>query len=111
MLPLSQSVFHILLALADGEKHGYGIMLEIEERTDGQVKLGPGTLYGAIKRLLTQGLIEEAGDFTDPESRRRTQTLLSAHGLWAARHPCRGVQTLEDLVKQAQMKRMLPQQN
>ncbi len=110
MLPLSQSVFHILLALADGEKHGYGIMLEIEERTDGQVRVGPGTLYGAIKRLLAQGLIEEAGDFTDPEfeDERRRYYRLTDFGLRVTQaEACR----LEDLVRQAQMKRMLPQQN
>ena len=50
-LPLTPVVLNVLLALADGERHGYGIMLEVRERTGGRVRLGPGTLYGAIKRL------------------------------------------------------------
>jgi DNA-binding PadR family transcriptional regulator len=58
-LPLTPAVFHILLALSDGERHGYGIMQEIAWRTDGQVRMGPGTLYGSIKRMLADGLIEE----------------------------------------------------
>jgi DNA-binding PadR family transcriptional regulator len=57
--PLTSAQFHILLTLADGEKHGYGIMLEIESRTSGAVELGPGTLYRSIKQLLARGLIEE----------------------------------------------------
>ena len=56
MLPLTPAVFNILLALADGEKHGYGIMLEVDANTNGQVKMGPGTLYGSIKRMLAAGL-------------------------------------------------------
>jgi DNA-binding PadR family transcriptional regulator len=66
-LPLSPAVFNILLALADGEKHGYGIMLEVEANTDGQVNMGPGTLYGSIKRMLKAGLIEESDERPDPE--------------------------------------------
>ena len=50
LLPLTPAVFNILLALADGDKHGYGIMLEVEVNTKGQVLMGPGTLYGSIKR-------------------------------------------------------------
>jgi DNA-binding PadR family transcriptional regulator len=67
LLPLTPAVFHILLALADGNKHGYGIMREISERTGGQMRVGPGTLYGSIKRMLEQGLIEEAEERPDPE--------------------------------------------
>jgi DNA-binding PadR family transcriptional regulator len=58
--PLSQPVLHILLALADGERHGYAIKQEVERRTDGLIRLGPSTLYEAIQRLLDAGLIEEA---------------------------------------------------
>ena len=65
--PLTPAVFHILLALADGDKHGYGIMREVSDRTDGQMRMGPGTLYGSIKRMLEQGLIEEAEERPDPE--------------------------------------------
>jgi len=73
-LPLTPAVFHILLALADGEKHGYAIMQEIEGMTGGSVQMGPGTLYGSIKRMLAAGLIEESDDRPDPtldDERRR----------------------------------------
>lgn len=61
-LPLTPAVFHILLALADRERHGLGVMSDVEERTDGAVILGPGTLYGTIKRILDAGLIEESDE-------------------------------------------------
>ena len=67
VLPLTTAVLHILLALADGERHGYGIMKEVEERTGGGTRLGPGTLYGSIKRMLADGLIEESEERPDPE--------------------------------------------
>jgi len=67
LLPLTPAVFNILLALADGEKHGYGIMLEVETNTNGQVIMGPGTLYGSIKRMLKAELIEESDERADPE--------------------------------------------
>jgi DNA-binding PadR family transcriptional regulator len=73
-LPLSASDFHILLCLAEGEAHGYAIMREVAERTSGRTRVGPGTLYGAIKRMLAEGLISEVGDRTDPrldQERRR----------------------------------------
>jgi len=65
--PLTPAVFNILLSLADGEKHGYGIMLEVEANTNGQVIMGPGTLYGSIKRMLKADLIEESDERDDPE--------------------------------------------
>lgn len=67
-LPLTPAVFHILLALADRERHGLGIMSEVEERTGGAVVLGPGTLYGTIKRILDAGLIKESADRPDAAS-------------------------------------------
>lgn len=66
-LPLTPAVFNILLALADGEKHGYAIMLEVEANTGGQVKMGPGTLYGSLKRLLAAGLVAESAERPDPD--------------------------------------------
>ena len=72
--PLTPAVFHILLAIADGERHGYGIMQEVSARTGGKVILGPGTLYGTINRMLEAGLIEESGERSDPalnDERRR----------------------------------------
>lgn len=73
-LPLSPAVFHILLALAGGERHGYDIMREVETITDGNMQMGPGTLYGSIKRMLRDGLIVETDERPDPaldDSRRR----------------------------------------
>jgi hypothetical protein len=59
---LTTPVFHILLALADQERHGYAIMQDVAQQTDGALRLGPGTLYGCIKRMLAAGLITESGD-------------------------------------------------
>jgi DNA-binding PadR family transcriptional regulator len=73
-LPLTPAAFHILLSLAGGERHGYGIMQEVSASTEGQMRLGPGTLYRSIKQLLEVGLITEAGQRTDPalsDERRR----------------------------------------
>jgi len=68
LIPLSPQVFHILLALADGERHGYAIMQEAESRSGGLVRLGPGTLYGAIRRLLDQGVVEESEERPAPDA-------------------------------------------
>jgi len=65
-LPLPTASLYILLALRDGEKHGYAIMSETEELSGGAVKLGPGTLYGSIKRLVEDGLIQESDTRPDP---------------------------------------------
>jgi DNA-binding PadR family transcriptional regulator len=73
-LPLTPPTFHILMALAQGDKHGYGIILDVEERTDGRFRLGPGTLYGSIKRMLAAGWIAELKERPDPaldDERRR----------------------------------------
>ncbi len=64
-LPLAPATFQILLALVDGERHGYAIMKEVATRSGGTVRLGPGTLYGALKRLLEAGLVEEGGERAD----------------------------------------------
>jgi DNA-binding PadR family transcriptional regulator len=66
-LPLTPAIAHILLALADRDRHGYGIMQEVERITDGAVRMGPGTLYGTIKRMIAGGLIDEADERPDPE--------------------------------------------
>jgi DNA-binding PadR family transcriptional regulator len=104
--PLTPAVFHILLALADGEKHGYSIMKDVENQTNGKIKMGPGTLYGSIKRMLASGLIEEADERPDPtldDQRRRYyrlsnigQKVLSAES-----------QRLEQAVNIARQKRVL----
>ena len=80
--PLTPAVFHILLALADGDKHGYAIMKDVESQTAGRIKLGAGTLYGTIKRLLAAGLIMEIDERADPEldDERRRYYRLTANG-------------------------------
>lgn len=67
-LPLPTAVFHILVALADRDRHGYSIMQDVDTRTDGRVRLSAGTLYSAIRRMLEQGLIDELRDSPDPDS-------------------------------------------
>jgi len=74
LLPLKTNWFYILLALASGEQHGYGIMQQVLERTDHKVRLWPATLYGTLKRLIEAGLIEESDERPAPElddARRR----------------------------------------
>src|SRR5438105_5003603 len=74
MLPLSPAVFNILLALADGERHGYSIMQEIAAQTQGKLRIGPTTLYRSIKHMLEDGLIVESDERPDPaldDERRR----------------------------------------
>lgn len=107
LLPLSPAIFHILLALADCDRHGYGIMQEVEARTEGRVSLGPGTLYGAIKRLLNQGIIEETDERTDPalNDERRRYYRLTEFGQKVLQADA---ERLARLVKQAQSKQLLP---
>lgn len=66
-LPLTPAVFHILLVLSGGERHGYGIMKQVEADSQGQVTMGPGTLYGSLKRMLEAGLVKESDKRVDPE--------------------------------------------
>jgi len=98
LLPLTPAVLHILLALADGRRnadqdgvgrHGYAVAQEVEEMTDGQIRMGPGTLYGSIQRMLTSGLIEEvarpksmarAPGSGDEDERRRYYRLTALGG-------------------------------
>jgi DNA-binding PadR family transcriptional regulator len=74
LLPLAPAVFHILLSLSEGERHGYALKREIARRTEGKLNLGPGVLYGSIHKLLEQGLIEESEErpeaHLDDERRR-----------------------------------------
>ncbi|HZC06215.1 MAG TPA: PadR family transcriptional regulator [Ktedonobacterales bacterium] len=81
-LPLSPAEFHIMLALATGERHGYAIMREVAEQTGGQMRLGPGTLYGSIRRMLSDGVIEESEARPDPsaDDERRRYYRLTAYG-------------------------------
>ena len=70
-LPLTPPVFHVLVALADGDKHGYAILKEVVDRTGGKVQLSSGTLYAIIKRLLQDGLIDEIDERPDHGDERR----------------------------------------
>ena len=67
LLPLTPPVFHILLALSEGERHGYAIMQEVAADTGGSLQLGPGTLYGCLKRMLSARLVEESDERPDPD--------------------------------------------
>jgi len=64
--PLTPAVFHILLALSSGERHGYGIMKQVEKDSQGKVSMGAGTLYGSLKRMLDSGLVKESDKRIDP---------------------------------------------
>jgi|SRR5690349_23266202 DNA-binding PadR family transcriptional regulator len=75
LLPLTPAMFHVLVALADGETHGYAIMKDVEELTGGGVRLSTGTLYGIIKRLLADGLIRESYGAQRGDDRRRAYAL------------------------------------
>ena len=106
LLPLTPAVFHILLALADGEKHGYGIMQEVTVITSGEIKMGPGTLYGTIKRMLASGLIIETDERPDPalDDQRRRYYKLTAFGEQVVAAEAR---RLQNLVGVAQTKQLL----
>jgi DNA-binding PadR family transcriptional regulator len=82
ILPLTPAVFHILLALADKERHGYAIMQEVAANSRGQIQMGPGTLYGSIKRMLAAGMIEESDERPDPQldDERRRYYRLTDYG-------------------------------
>ncbi len=82
LTPLSPAVFHILLSLGEGERHGYALKREISLRTGGRLKLGPGVLYGSINKMLELGLIEESDDRPDPhlDDERRRYYRITAYG-------------------------------
>ena len=108
-LPLTPAFFNILLVLADGEKHGYAIMQEVITHTGGKLRLGPGTLYGAIKRLLEDDLIKESAERPDPDhddERRRYYRLTEFGQRVAAAEAAR----LQELVQLARDRRLLPDQ-
>jgi DNA-binding PadR family transcriptional regulator len=101
LLPLTPALFHVLLALVDGEKHGYAVLKDVAQRTGGQVQLGTGTLYGIVKRLLADGLIREsAAGSTD----RRRAYRLTAFGRKVA---LAEAERHRDLVNLAPLQRLL----
>jgi DNA-binding PadR family transcriptional regulator len=107
-LPLTPATFQILLALVDGERHGYAIMREVADQPEGTggVRLGPGTLYGSLKRLLEAGLVEEGAERTDPElgDERRRYYRITKSGLSVARAEAR---RLAGLVRAARHKKLI----
>jgi DNA-binding PadR family transcriptional regulator len=106
LLPLTPAVFQILLALSSGERHGYVIMREVEASTQGQLRVGPGTLYRSIKQMLAQGLIAEAEERPDPalDDERRRYYRLTDFGQRVAAAEAR---RLARLVAQASEKHLL----
>lgn len=108
LLPLTPAVFHILLALANGERHGYGIMQEIAATTDGQIRIGPGTLYRSIKQMLAAGMIEESDERPDPtlDDERRRYYRLTGFGRRVAQAEA---VRLARLVREAEARRLLPE--
>ncbi len=105
-LPMTPAVYQILLSLADGERHGYGIMQEVDGRTEGEVRLGPGTLYRSIKRMRKAGLIEGTDDplaSGEDDDRRRFYRVTETGRVLLARE----AQRLARLVAQAQTKNVI----
>ena len=80
LTPLTPAVFYILFSLATGEKHGYEIMKQVKQDTQGKITMGNGTLYGSMKRMLAAGLIEDAGERIDPDKERRKYYRLTERG-------------------------------
>jgi DNA-binding PadR family transcriptional regulator len=80
LLPLSPAVLHILLALSAEDRHGYGIMREVERQSEGQYKLGPGTLYDNLQRLMDRGLVKEIRKSSTNEDPRRRYYRLTGVG-------------------------------
>ena len=97
-LPLAPAFLHILLALAGEELHGYGIMQEINRQSEGRYKLGPGTLYDNLQRLVKQGVVESAGE--DPHDSRRRYCRLTSLG---RRVIAAEISRLEDVVREARL--------
>jgi DNA-binding PadR family transcriptional regulator len=96
---LPPAIFHILLSLAEGERHGYAIKREVLERTRGKLKLGQGVLYGSINKLVEQGWIEESGERPDPhlDDERRRYYRLTAAGRKAAQGEAARMRELVEL--------------
>lgn len=107
LLPLQAAVFHILIALADRDRHGYAIMQDVASRTEGKVQLSAGTLYSSIRRMLEQGLIEELDRSPDPTStdERRRYYRLTRFGRRVA---AAEVGRLNTLVQQARATGLVP---
>jgi DNA-binding PadR family transcriptional regulator len=107
LLPLQPATFHILMALADEDRHGYAIIQDIAVRTDGAIKLSAGTLYRSLQRMLEDGLIEETEDrpAPDEDDERRRYYRITKFGRTVARAEAR---RLQDLVRLARASGFVP---
>ena len=107
LLPLPTAVFHILVALADRDRHGYSIMQDVASRTDSKVRLSAGTLYSSIHRMLEQGLVEELRESPDPDCRdeRRRYYRLTR---WGRRVAMAEARRLQDMLSQARETGLIP---
>jgi DNA-binding PadR family transcriptional regulator len=107
--PAPNSVeLRILLALSEGPLHGYGIMQEVSRQSDGTVEMGPGTLYGAIKRMLKAGWIAKSAGGAGQDPRRTAQYRLTPAGRAAAEQGARGLSQIVDLAVRSGILRALP---
>jgi DNA-binding PadR family transcriptional regulator len=105
LLPLAPAFLHILIALGDGERHGYSIMQDVAARTDGRVRMSPGTLYGSIKRMLADGLIEELTTGAAGADERRRFYRITRFGRRVA---AAEAQRLTSLLSQARSSGLVP---
>ena len=108
LLPLAPAFLHILIALGEGERHGYSIMQDVAERTAGRVKMSPGTLYGSIKRMLAEGLIEELTTGTAGADERRRFYRISKFGRRVA---AAEADRLKSLLAQARESGLVPKRS
>lgn len=109
-LPLTPAVFQILLVLAGGERHGYGIMKQVEADTHGKVSMGPGTLYGSLKRMLDAGLVRESDQRVDPEmdDQRRIYYAITGTGAQAL---AAELERYRQIITIAQQRKLFPIQS
>jgi DNA-binding PadR family transcriptional regulator len=105
MEPLTPAVFHILLSLAPSPRHGYGILKDVLDHTDGQVRLGPGTLYGTLQRLMDAGWVEETDAPAHSRDERRRYYRLTRSGRKALEAE---VERMETLVRVARGQKVVP---
>jgi len=108
LLPLPPATFHILLSLAEGDRHGYGIIQDVEQRTGGELRLSAGTLYRSIQRMLEQGLLVESTRRPAPaeDDERRRYYRLTPFGTAVARAEAR---RLSELVRMARARGLTPE--
>jgi DNA-binding PadR family transcriptional regulator len=105
--PLTPAVFHILLALSNGERHGYGIMKQVEADSQGKVTMGPGTLYGSLKRMLDAGLVKESDKRVDLEMDDQRRIYYQITGI-GAQALAAELERYQHIVKIAQQRKLYP---